>query len=466
MTTAHKTAVILCVGLTDAIITDNTPALKAFRDAGITRDLIPHAPAVTCVSQASILTGKPPAEHGIVANGWFERDSDEIRFWRQSNNLIRAPKIYDTIKRRDPSITTAKMFWWFNMGSAADFSATPRPIDKADGRKIPDCYTHPPELRDQLQHELGRFPLFNFWGPASSIASSQWIANAARITAEQHDPTLTLVYLPHLDYALQRHGPNTPEAKNAAAELDRVAAQLIDSFHARDTRIILCSEYGIEPATTPVHINRVLREEGLLAVREELGTEQLDPVASRAFAVADHQAAHIYVRTKEDIEPVTKALTNTPGIDELLTPEAQRERNLHHRRSGDLLAIAKPHHWFTYDHWLDEARAPDFARTVEIFRKPGYDPRELFIDPRFKIPKLAVARRLLLRKLGFRTPLDVIPLDATLVKGTHGRADTAPEHRPVLITESGSSPAAKRDPIPIEHTHQVILDHLFAAQPA
>ncbi len=320
------------------------------------------------------------------------------------------------------------------MYSAADYSVTPRPMYPADGRKIPDLYTRPSELRHELQNHLGTFPLFQFWGPGASIRSSQWIANAAKHVEQKFSPTLTLVYLPHLDYDLQRFGPSNPAVAKALSEIDQLAADLISYYEARDAQVVLLSEYGIADVATPVHLNRVLREHGLLTVREELGRELLDPGASAAFAVADHQIAHIYVNDPACAAEVRELLMSTPGVDLVLDQFGKHEHRIAHDRAGDLVAISDPGAWFTYYYWLDDERAPDFARTVDIHRKPGYDPAELFLDPALRCPKLKLGWKLAQKKLGFRYLIDVVPLDATLVRGSHGRLIENSHDGPVLLT--------------------------------
>jgi len=451
---AHRTAVILVVALSEETLA-HTPRLRAL---GEVRVLRPPLPAVTCTAQADMLTGEPASVHGIVGNGWYDRESAEVRFWKQSNRLVRAEKVWETARRREAGLTCANLCWWFNMYSGVDYAVTPRPMYFADGRKIPDCWTRPATLRDELQGELGRFPLFRFWGPGASIESSEWIAGAARIVETRSEPTLSLVYLPHLDYALQRDGPESGRAREACAEIDHVAGDLIEFYRERGVRTMVVSEYGIEPVDTPIYLNRVLREPGLLGLREELGREQLDAGASRAFALADHQVAHIYVRDAPDLSRVTELLRATPGVARVLDADAKRETGLDHERAGDLVAVAAPGAWFAYPFWLDDARAPDYARTVDIHRKAGYDPAELFIDPRLAFPKLALARRLLMRRLGFRTLLDVIPLDASLVRGSHGR-DLDRPRRPVLLTEPGRTGAGEE--VPAAGVRDVILGHLF-----
>lgn len=456
---AHKTVVIDVVGLTENRIGAHTPRLRAFLEAGSLTHLTPPLPAVTTTSQSAMLTGAPVREHGIVGNGWYDRQIAEVRFWKQSNHIVRAEKVWETARRRDPSVTCAQMFWWYNMYSSVDWSVTPRPIYKADGRKIPDCYSEPPELRDRLQAELGRFPLFRFWGPAASIESSRWIAEASIRVDCAHDATLSLIYLPHLDYALQKFGPESREAKMADAEIDTVVGSLLDHFQSRGARVLIVSEYGIEPVTDTVHINRVLRREGLVRVREEQGLELLDAGASRAFAVADHQVAHVYVRDAADLPAVQSLCERTTGVDLVLDGEGKRTHAIDHERAGDLVLVAEPGRWFSYFYWLDDARAPDFAPCVDIHRKPGYDPCELFIDPAIRLAKIRIASKLLRKKLGFRTLMDVIPLDPSLVRGSHGRPVDSPSFGPVLIGGKQWSPGGR---MPMEGVRDVILESLLS----
>jgi predicted AlkP superfamily pyrophosphatase or phosphodiesterase len=427
-------AVLNVVGLTPALLGKNTPNLTAWLQTGHLRRIRPMLPSVTCSVQATYLTGVPPSEHGIVANGWYFRDHDEIKFWRQSNRLVESRKLWDALREADPAFTCANLFWWYNMNSTVDFAATPRPVYRADGVKIPDILTRPMALRDTLREDLGPFPLFNFWGPNTSIRSSQWIADAARRVAELHNPTLSLVYLPHLDYNLQRMGPDHPDVETDLREIDAVCGDLIRFYEARGTRVVVLSEYGIEPVNQPVHLNRALRKAGFLQVRNEAGGEILIPGESRAFAVADHQIAHIYVRNPLDIPEVKSLLESVPGVAEVLQGERIREADLGHPRSGELIAIAAPGAWFTYYYWLDDALAPDFASAVDIHNKPGYDPAELHLNPDIRFPKLRILRRILQKKLGFRHILDVIPLNGGQVKGSHGRLTGEPDTFPVFLT--------------------------------
>lgn len=454
----HKTVVINAVGLTPRLIGPAMPRLQAFAANGAQATIKTVLPAVTCPVQATFLTGCLPNEHGIVGNGWYFRDECEVKFWKQSNALIQRPKIWEAARILDSTFTCANLFWWFNMYSSVDYAVTPRPLYPADGRKIPDIYTNPAELRFVLQKKLGQFPLFQFWGPHTSIASSRWIAEAAKMMDQRYNPTLTLIYLPHLDYCLQQLGPDCQRITRDLNELDAVCGDLIDHYRTRDTRIIFVSEYGIVPVSRAIHLNRELRKHGLLAVRTELRRELLDAGASEAFAVADHQVAHVYVNNLARLGEVRALLQAVDGVAQVLDDEGKREAHLDHPRAGDLIAVAESDAWFSYYYWFDDAQAPDYARTVDIHRKPGYDPVELFIDPHLKFPQLKVGWKLLKKSLGFRYLMDVIPLDASLVRGSHGRADTAPEDSPVFLTQQ---PDLLDGPVmDATDVYRVILRHL------
>jgi predicted AlkP superfamily pyrophosphatase or phosphodiesterase len=455
----QPTLVLNVVGLTPGLIGEHTPALKAFRDAYALRPLRTIVPAVTCSVQSTFLTGKMPSEHGIVGNGWYFRDLAQVWLWRQSNQLVHGDKLWDEAKRRDPSFTVAKLFWWYNMYSSADISITPRPMYTADGRKLPDVYTDPPELRAELSQELGMFPLFNFWGPRADISSTAWIAKSAERVIEKCAPTLTLVYLPHLDYDLQRFGPNDARIAKTLGEVDAVCAQLFDFAKQKGLRVVVLSEYGITAVSDAIHVNRALREAGLLRVREELGHEQLDAGASRAFAVADHQVAHVYVKRPADLPRVRALCEKLDGVEQVLDGSGKKAAGLDHQRSGELVLVSRADRWFSYYFWLDDARAPDYARTVDIHLKPGYDPVELFIDPKLTFPMLKVGRRLLARKLGFRNLLDVIPLDATLVKGSHGRLTDRADDGPLFM--SSVPELLPPDAVAATDVKQLLLRHLF-----
>jgi len=454
----QKTVVIDVVGLTPNALGENTPFLTQWAASAKVVSVGHVLPAVTCSVQATYLTGKWPTEHGIVANGWYFRDECEPRLWRQSNKLVEAAKLWEVAKAEDPTFTCANICWWYAMYSTADYTVTPRPQYLSDGRKMPDCYTYPMKLRQQLEARLGTFPLFDFWGPRTSIKSSQWIAQAAIETDKLHDPTLTLVYLPHLDYNAQRYGPADARVAADLRQIDAVCRDLATYFEGRGAEVIFLSEYGIAPVSRPVHLNRVLREHGYLSIREERGLELLDAGTSPAFALADHQVAHIYVNDPSQLEAVRQLLAQVPGVEKVIGPEEKAAYHLDHDRAGELIAVAEKDAWFTYYYWLDDAKAPDFARIVDIHRKPGYDPVEMFTDPAIKFLLPKVALKLLRKKLGFRMLMDIIPLDATLVRGSHGRPPATPGEGPLLMSRRTSLLPA--DAITAPAVFDLILAHV------
>jgi predicted AlkP superfamily pyrophosphatase or phosphodiesterase len=436
-----RTAVINVVGLTEALLGPSTPRINSFLKAGAKARITPVIPAVTCTAQSTYLTGKLPAEHGIVANGWYNRELAEVQFWKQSNHLVQGQKVWEELRKHVPGFTCAKLFWWYNMYSSVDWSITPRPMYPADGRKVFDIYTAPMSLRDEIKKDLGEFPFPTFWGPAAGVktpqgapeAASCWIAESARWIENRHRPTLSLIYLPQLDYNLQRLGPSHPDIRHDIEAIDAIVGGLIDYFHQRRVSVLLLSEYGITPVDTPIHLNRLFRERCWITIKEELGLELLDCGASRAFALADHQVAHVYLNDHSLEKPVRELMEKQPGVARVLDDAEKSAMGLNHSRAGDLVALAKENAWFTYYYWLDDALAPDFARCVDIHRKPGYDPVELFLDPAIALPKLKIAWRLLQKKLGFRMLMDMIPLDASLVKGSHGICPSNAKDYPLLI---------------------------------
>lgn len=441
------------VGLTPRLLR-HMPHLSALAASGSQAPLDPVLPAVTCSVQSTFLTGTTPAEHGIVGNGWYFRDLGEVLLWRQHNRLVAGDKIWDAARRAHPGYTVANICWWYAMGADTDWTVTPRPVYHADGRKEPDCYTRPPALHDELTSKFGTFPLFSYWGPGAGIASSQWITDATRHVLATRNPDLTLAYLPHLDYDLQRYGPDDPRSHRAAAELDAVLAPLLDDARTEGRTVVALSEYGITRAERPVDINRALRRAGLLQVHTQDGMEYLDPTTSRAFAVADHQIAHVYVRRPQDLDAARDALDGLPGIDRLLDDTGKKAHHLDHPRAGDLVAVAEPDAWFTYYYWLDDARAPDFARMVEIHRKPGYDPAELFMDPLDPYVKLRAASALARKKLGLRYRMAVVPLDPSPVRGSHGRLPASDDDGPLLLS---STPHAVGDRIAATDVKSLLL---------
>ena len=447
-----KTVVIDVVGLSSNLIGEHTPFLQRYLKTHHISHIKPMLPAVTTAVQSTYLTGKNATEHGIVGNGWYDRTDAEVKFWKQSNKLVQQPKIWDKAKAIDPNFTCANMFWWYNMYSNADYSVTPRPNYLADGRKIPDCYSAPAELRDILQQELGQFPLFHYWGPGADIKSSDWIAKASMLIDERYDPTLTLIYLPHLDYCLQKFGHDFSRIGKDLQEIDNLLKDLVNHYERKGASVIILSEYGIVPVNRPIHLNRALREHGLLQVRVERGLELLDAGASKAFVVADHQVAHVYINDPTVTQQVKEILSSSPGISLVLDEAGKKAYGIAHERAGDLVLVAEADSWFTYYFWLDDAKAPDYARCVDIHKKPGYDPVEMFMSSKGR-----AAYKLLQKKAGFRYVMDVVPLDARLIKGSHGSISVPEAFYPVLITDK-AQPVAQLEATEI---HDVIWRELM-----
>ncbi|PXF49762.1 hypothetical protein BWQ96_00414 [Gracilariopsis chorda] len=457
----NRTAVINIVALSPHLIGEHTPFLATYLSDHAMLPVKATLPAVTTTTQTTYLTGKLPKDHGIVGNGWYSREDCEVKFWKQSNKLVQAPKIWEEARERDASntFTVANTLWWYNMYSSADYSVTLRPTYPADGAKYPDIWTHPAELRDTLKQKLGNFPLFNFWGPKSSIASSQWISKSAQFVETEYSPTLHLVYLPHLDYSQQKVGPEPDLIAKELTEIDDLVKELVTFFEGRDVQCILLSEYAIVPVSRPVYINRALREAGLIQVRIEHGLEQLDAGASRAFAVADHQIAHVYVNDPSAKDTVYEILSKLDGVEFILDGSGKKEFGLNHDRAGDFVAVAEKDAWFSYYHWLDDSVAPDYARCVDIHRKPGYDPVELFIDPEIRFPVLKAGYRLGQKLLGFRYLMDLIPLDATLVKGSHGRNEYEGDRSALFMTKREEL-VKGREQIQATDVFELILQHI------
>jgi predicted AlkP superfamily pyrophosphatase or phosphodiesterase len=422
-----RIAVLNVVGLTRSVLAE-MPRLQKWAEHRKLSSFKPAFPAVTCTAQSSYLTGKSVGEHGIVGNGWYDRDAAEVKFWKQSNHLVKGDKIWEVA-----GVTCAKMFWWYNMYSSADFTATPRPLYPADGRKFFDIHTHPMGMRAEIKADLGPFPFPSFWGPKAGIGSSHWIAKSAKWIEKKESPTLNLVYLPHLDYGLQKFGPGASEMAVEYEAIDAVTCDLIEFLEGRAVEVLVLSEYGISKVSKPVHLNRIFREKGWIQVKDELGLETLDCGGCQAFAVADHQAAHVYVNDPSIAEEVRKVVLASDGVEEIREGKDLWGEGVGRERGGDFVAVSDADAWFTYYFWQDDAKAPDFARCIDIHRKPGYDPVELFLDPAIKFPLAKIAGFLAKKKLGFRGLMDVIPLDASLVKGSHGRDTVPKDEQPVAI---------------------------------
>ncbi len=431
------------VGLTSRLL-PQAPRLHALAQASWHRPLREVLPAVTCTAQATLLTGRTPEGHGIVGNGWLYRDTGEIRFWQQSNRLVQAEPLYVTARRRAAErgrpFRCAKLFWWFNQGAAVDMSVTPKPHYGADGNKAFDVLGTPDGLTERLKAKLGPFPFPTFWGPMAGLPCTAWIARCAAEVLREARPELTLVYLPHLDYDTQRLGPAGCDWPRLLRELDTACEPLLEAARAVGARVWVVNEYTHLQVGSAVPLNRVLRQNGFLKARDGPFGEMLDTFESDAFAVCDHQVAHVYLKNPTDSEKLSELLVAVPGVARVLAGEARAEVGLRHDRAGDLVLLSRPDSWFAYPYWLDDRKAPDFARTVNIHAKPGYDPCELFFDPKLWWPKGRALRRLLQKKLGFRTLFDVVPLDPGLVKGSHGLPAADAQDRPVLVGDGPAPP--------------------------
>jgi len=411
-------------GLRSGDVGPATPTLARWAEAGALAGLTPTFPCLTSPVQASMLTGAPPARHGVIANGFCHRDRNQVEFWVGRNDVVAGEQVWDALRDRRPGLTSAVWHAQNIKDAAADYIVTPAPIHEPDGTTKPWCYSKPDGLYQELLDDLGHFPLQHYWGPLAGIGSTQWILAGARWLIDRHRPNFHYVYLPHLDYAAQKSGPDSPQAAGALAELDRELTTfdqyLRESPIADDLVILAVSEYALTPVTAAVYPNRHLREAGLLALDTRDGAEHVHLADSAAFAMVDHQLAHVYCR---DAQATVRAGEVLGGIDGIESVHAAADRaaiGLDHERSGEIVLIAQPDRWFAYYWWLDDVAAPPFARTVDIHSKPGYDPVELFVDPATRS----------------------IPLEANLVRGSHGAPAVVGEQQAVVICSKPSAAVA------------------------
>ncbi|MDQ3718224.1 MAG: alkaline phosphatase family protein [Thermoproteota archaeon] len=376
------------------------PNVAKIAENGEVAKLEPTFPAVTSTVQASILSGKYPSEHGIISNGLYDRSTYNVSFWEQSSSLVQSQRIWDTVRKSNTN-KTAVLFWQNTMHANSDIVVTPRPIH-LDDKMVMWCYSKPVGYYEKLKDKFGEFNLATYWGPLASTKSSEWIVNAAEYTLESERPNFLFVYIPHVDYSAQRFGKGTAQVRDDLKKADelvgRIVQKTIDLGIREETQFIILSEYAFNDVTDAVPINLVLRDADLLSVRNIQEKEYLDLEYSKAFAMVDHQVAHIYIKKGYERE-TRNVLENISGVDTILDSTDKKELAINHERSGELIAISSRDRWFSYYWWHDEHMAPDFARKVDIHRKPGYDPVELFFDPNTKS----------------------IPLDPTLVKASHGR---------------------------------------------
>jgi predicted AlkP superfamily pyrophosphatase or phosphodiesterase len=424
------------------------PHLHELTRIGDQATLRPSFPCLTCPVQANMTTGKLPDQHGVVANGFYWRDKQKVEMWTAWNDCILAPQIWDILGQHDDRLKTAVWFPLHSKGANADLICTPAPVHNPDGSESLWCYTRPTELYGQLRDALGHFPLQHFWGPLANIKSTTWIVDSAIIAARDHRPDFFYIYLPHLDYAAQKYGPNSSEAQRSLTELDDQIGKLANSFaeiyettrpphHQARLHWLIASEYAIVPVDHVLYPNRILRESGFLKVREEPDGEQLDLATSRAWALVDHQFSHIFVQPGDTAarKQVEDLFAHHTCVAEVLAGDQRSRYNLNHERSGDVIVISTPNSWQAYYWWLDDSKAPAFARTVDIHRKPGYDPVELFFDPATR----------------------GIPLNASLVRGSHGAPAESEDQRGVIL--SSHSGLLKTKSIADTDVFGIVLGH-------
>lgn len=400
------------------------PRLSELMASGDRAPLSPSVPAVTCPVQVNMTTGELPGEHGVIANGFYWRDECRVEMWTAWNDKVDRPQIWDRLHEHDPSIKSAAWFPLLAKGCGADFICTPAPIHHPDGGESLWCYTKPERLYGELMEELGHFPLHRFWGPLAGIEATQWIVSSARQALSRQEPHFMYLYLPHLDYRAQKFGPDSPEAVEACRELDVEIGRLLDHVGKLDAYAdplwLVASEYAITPVSRVAYPNRLLRDAGLLVTEiDEDGRERIDFARSDAWALVDHQTAHVFVG---DSDPATlkraaDVFASIDEVDDVWDAAEQTRHGIQHARSADLVLISHADAWFAYYWWRDDNDAPRFARTVDIHNKPGYDPVEMFFDPEANAAGLGPT-----------------PLDATLVRGSHGAPARDESQRGVLLS--------------------------------
>jgi predicted AlkP superfamily pyrophosphatase or phosphodiesterase len=370
---------------------------------GTARALKPLFPALTCTAQATLRTGTPPAQHGMIANGFFDTTLRKPLFWEQSASLITGERFWSSFQARGG--TVGLLFLQQSLGETADAILSPAPIHTHGGGLINACYSKPETLNARLEKRVGRpFKLHQYWGPLASVKSSRFIAEAVSACLSETDaPDLVLTYLPGLDYDLQRFGPDHPRSVKAYQAVSQDISMLWKAATVNGYEVVVVGDYAITTVTDQVIFpNRALRDAGLFSTRAIKKMAYPDYYASKAFAVVDHQVAMVHVFDPSALTQVKAVLMALPGVDQVLDAAAQQALGIAHARAGDLFLVAKKGSWFAYPWWTDKREAPDYATHVDIHNKPGYDPCELFFG---------------------RTPFQV-SMDTSKIKGTHGRTDS------------------------------------------
>jgi len=408
-----KTSLVIIdiVGLSPALLAynDRIPNINSIMKKNGFLKLKPPFPALTCTFQASLTTGEPPSSHGVVCNGIYDRQTREVNFWARYNNILTAPRIWNKL-----NVKTSVLFFQNSVYCGADYVVTPAPIHNHDGGMIQWCYSKPANLYTELTGSLGRpFNLMNFWGPMVSFESSKWIFESAKYIFDKYSPDLSYVYIPHLDYNSQKFGPLAQQSIDDLNKVDSLVGDLLDFAKNKGAGVVILSEYGLVGVKKGIDINRVLRCRNWLKTILIQDKEYIDFENSDAFAMVDHQVAHIYIQNKNIVSDVKAIIQNIEGVEMVLDSETKKEYEIDHLRSGELIAVANKQSWFDYYWWLDDSCAPGFTRTVDIHRKPGYDPLELFFDPSIK----------------------GIPYTTDLIKGSHGRPARSDDELAVFIAD-------------------------------
>ncbi len=395
--------VIDIVGLEEKHLTSGLlPTISTLTEKGESSKMKPVFPAVTSTVQTSFLSGEYPNRHGIISNGFMDRQTYNVSFWEQYNSLVQVPRIWDFIKNKNNNFKTAVLFWQNTLYANSDIIITPRPLHLENEMKM-WCYSKPVGYYEQIVEQIGEFDLSSYWGPFASSLSSEWITKAAQYTIENSKPNFMFTYIPHIDYSGQRFGKNSHQVSDDLVLADSIVEKIIDSTKKskiyENTQFIIFSEYSFNEVNGAIPINIILRNHGLLNVRKIGEKEYVDFEFSKAFAVVDHQIANIYIKSPLEKEKIVNILKNISDIDIIITEKEKKSFKIDHERAGDILVVANRDKWFSYYWWYDENMAPSFTRMVDIHRKPGYDPLELFLD----------------------TKKRSIPFDTGLLKGSHGR---------------------------------------------
>lgn len=357
-------------------------------------------PAVTCTVQGSIRTASLPSVHGMTSNGYWNHQLFRPSFWEQSSSLVSGQRIWAPARERGE--TVAVLFFQQSLGESVDFVLSPAPIHKHGGGMIMENYVRPNDLVDLLKKNCGTFPLHRYWGPLASPAVGEQIVKTLSTVCNEMQPDWTFAYLPTLDYDLQRFGPDDARCNRSFEILQGQLERCANWCSENGVELTVMGDYGIHGVTRPVSFpNQLLRKAGFFNTRTVHGMAYPDFYTSRAFAMADHEIAHVYVRDPEDIPLVADVFLKSEDYSEVALRTENQEWG--HPSAGDILLTAQMGSWCSYKWWTDYREAPDFAGHVDIHNKPGYDPCELFFDHSFP-PKTCQ--------------------DDSRIHGTHGRKVT------------------------------------------